>query len=79
MDCEYQRGQDEAVGQTEGSLAPHPSSLKNSYSHMLPCYLPPYHLTRFQFFIGLIPGAGDIADASLNYFLVLKPAKNELE
>ncbi|UZJ56870.1 hypothetical protein CBS101457_006190 [Exobasidium rhododendri] len=25
--------------------------------------------------IGLIPGAGDIADASLNYLLVLKPAK----
>lgn len=25
--------------------------------------------------IGLIPGAGDIADASLNYFLVLRPAK----
>lgn len=33
----------------------------------------------WTFFIGLIPGAGDIADASLNYFLVLKPAKNELE
>lgn len=25
--------------------------------------------------IGLIPGAGDAADASLNYFLVLRPAK----
>ncbi|PWN20417.1 hypothetical protein BCV69DRAFT_283295 [Microstroma glucosiphilum] len=33
----------------------------------------------WTFFIGLIPGAGDIADASLNYFLVLKPAKNELD
>ena len=29
--------------------------------------------------IGLIPGAGDAADASLNYFLVLRPAKKGLE
>jgi aspartate/methionine/tyrosine aminotransferase len=29
--------------------------------------------------IGLIPGAGDIADASLNYLLVLKPAKEGAE
>lgn len=33
----------------------------------------------WTFFIGLIPGVGDLTDASLNYFLVLKPAKNGLE
>jgi hypothetical protein len=33
----------------------------------------------WTFIIGLIPGAGDVADASLNYFLVLKPAKSGLE
>ncbi|KAK0519655.1 hypothetical protein OC834_005082 [Tilletia horrida] len=30
----------------------------------------------WTFFIGLIPGAGDAADAALNWFLVVKPAKN---
>lgn len=29
----------------------------------------------WTFWIGLIPGAGDVADACLNYFLVLRPAK----
>lgn len=29
-----------------------------------------------QFFIGLVPGAGDIIDAVLNYTLVLKPSKD---
>jgi hypothetical protein len=28
----------------------------------------------WTFFIGIIPGAGDIADALLNYFLVLRPS-----
>jgi hypothetical protein len=29
----------------------------------------------WTFFIGIIPGAGDIADATLNYCLVVRPAK----
>lgn len=33
----------------------------------------------WTFIIGVIPGVGDVADASLNYFLVLNPAKKGLE
>jgi len=33
----------------------------------------------WTFFIGLIPGAGDVADAVLNYTLVVRPVKNELD
>ncbi|KAN0065314.1 hypothetical protein ACQY0O_001150 [Thecaphora frezii] len=33
----------------------------------------------WTFFIGLVPGLGDITDAILNYTLVVKPAKNEIE
>ncbi|WVN89801.1 uncharacterized protein L203_105031 [Cryptococcus depauperatus CBS 7841] len=29
----------------------------------------------WTFFIGIVPGLGDVVDASLNYFLVVKPAK----
>jgi hypothetical protein len=29
----------------------------------------------WTFFIGIIPGAGDIADATLNYCLVVRPSK----
>ncbi|ODN83053.1 hypothetical protein L202_01278 [Cryptococcus amylolentus CBS 6039] len=29
----------------------------------------------YTFFIGIIPGLGDAVDASLNYFLIVKPAK----
>ncbi|PWN52828.1 hypothetical protein IE53DRAFT_384721 [Violaceomyces palustris] len=33
----------------------------------------------WTFFIGIIPGAGDIADAILNYTLIVKPTRNELQ
>lgn len=33
----------------------------------------------WTFLIGLIPGAGDIVDATLNYTLVLRPSKHDLD
>lgn len=33
----------------------------------------------WTFLIGLIPGAGDVVDATLNYTLVLRPSKNDLD
>ena len=33
----------------------------------------------WTFFIGLVPGAGDVVDAALNYLLVFRPAKNGTE
>ncbi|WWD20790.1 hypothetical protein CI109_105267 [Kwoniella shandongensis] len=29
----------------------------------------------WTFFIGIVPGLGDVADASLNYFLIVRPSK----